>query len=325
MIASITSRKLEEGRLAAGEGAAVPCQVRGGGVGSRGQQRHDRRVVAPMPLCTADPVAEDLGHDLVLGHSRLDPVEHAGHHLLGDGGGPAHAGQLFRRLDAALPVHQPGGVGEGGIAKPGLEHREGTRGEIVIVHFHADPSLGPARVRKPRGEVLHRVALGGLHIVVGITPDPVITHPDGAHRAVGVLTPAPPDRIRVGQHDHPLMHVEGPAIIGRQPVLVRRIRDEENVETRRLHRGAGFLEPAREFLRREGEVLGMHDLSCHRGRPGHSVALSGVCPKKNATACRFREISGRGVDAIMLRRQEFRNRKERGCSRRLPISMPPRR
>ena len=66
----------------------------------------------------------------------------------------------------------------------------------------------PAAVGQLRRQVFHRVALGRLDVMVGIADDAVLGHPDGAQRAIAVLTAPEPDRIAGRPDDHALMDIE---------------------------------------------------------------------------------------------------------------------
>jgi hypothetical protein len=109
--------------------------------------------------------------------------------------GALHELDLVVALDRALPVDEPGGVGERGVGKLALEHLEGFRGEPVVVHFHADARLVEAAIGDEAGHVLHGMALGRLDVVVGIAGDVGVGHEGGALGPRAVHAPAPPDRL----------------------------------------------------------------------------------------------------------------------------------
>jgi hypothetical protein len=64
------------------------------------------------------------------------------------------------------------------------------------------------------------MALGRLHIVVGIADDIVVTHIGGTIGALGVLPPSVPDGLAVFSDKNALMDIEGPAVIACQPVHI---------------------------------------------------------------------------------------------------------
>ena len=83
------------------------------------------------------------------------------------------------------------------------------------------------------------MALGRLHIVVGVADDVGVGQPGGALGAGGVLAAAEPDRVAGRRHDDGLVDVERPAVVAGQPVHVRRVADDQELDALRLHRGAG--------------------------------------------------------------------------------------
>ena len=96
-------------------------------------------------------------------------------HRLDDARGLAHVVDLGRALDRALPVDQRRRVDEARIRQVLLQRREGGGGEPVIVHLDADRQLVPAALGDaPADRIVHRMALGRLHIVVGIADDVVV-------------------------------------------------------------------------------------------------------------------------------------------------------
>ncbi len=244
VIPPAAARHLEKGGMAGLERPPVPGQVRRRGIRPRRQQRHDRRVIAPGPVDAANRVAEDLGHDLVLGLAGLDPLQQPVDDLLRDRRRLAHEGDLGGRLDRALPVHQPGRIHPEHLRQRGRQGLKGLGREIVIVHLDADPALFQPQPGQPRRQILHRVPLGRLHVIVRVAPDAFFLHPDRAQRAVGILVAAPPDRILVRQDDHPLVHVKRPAVISGQPRLIRRIGDKQRVQAPFGHLAAGQIQAA---------------------------------------------------------------------------------
>ena len=82
-----------------------------------------------------------------------------------------------------------------------------------------------------------------LHESVGIAVDTVDRHPDGAIGAVGVLIPAPPERIGVKKDQDAMIHVERPALVAGQPGNFRGIFDKQAIQPSARHGGAGFGQP----------------------------------------------------------------------------------
>src|SRR3546814_8947561 len=93
---------------------------------------------------SSDVYPSDLGHQLVLAQAGLNGLEDAGMHALDDARRRFHVGELLRRLHRALPVHQVGGIVEGGVGQALLQHGEGLGAEVVVVHLDADAPLAPA-------------------------------------------------------------------------------------------------------------------------------------------------------------------------------------
>ncbi len=125
-----------------------------------------------------------------------------------------------------------------------MKNRVSLCREIIIIHLNANALGVHAHAAQALGKVLHRVPLGGLHVVVGVTHNPVVGHPDGPHPAIGILISTPPNRVRIRQHDHTLMDVKRPAVIAGQPVLIRRVRDKQNIHAIGLHSLARLVQPA---------------------------------------------------------------------------------
>ena len=110
----------------------------------------------------------------------------------------AHVADLGRALDRALPVHEAGGVREAGVREVALQRGEGGGGEPVVVHLDAGAEPVEAALGEDAGEIVHRVALGRLHVVVGVADDVGVGQPGGALGAGGVLAAAVPDGLPVG-------------------------------------------------------------------------------------------------------------------------------
>ena len=106
VVAVVAAGDLEERALAGLHRLVVPGQMRRGGVGARGQQRHDGGIVAAEAVDAADAGIVDLGDEIALAHAGLDRLDDAGVHRLDDAGGLAHVVDLGRALDRALPVDE---------------------------------------------------------------------------------------------------------------------------------------------------------------------------------------------------------------------------
>ena len=168
-----------------------------------------------------------------------DVLGDAGVHRLDDAGGAAHVADLGRALHGALPVDEAGGVGKRAFGRCALQRGEGGGGEPVVVHLDAGAEPVEAARGELAGEVVHRVALGRLHVVVGVADDVGVGEPGGALGAGGVLAAAEPDRVAGRRHDDGLVDVERPAVVAGQPVHVRGVADDQELDALRLHRGAG--------------------------------------------------------------------------------------
>ncbi|MNC30527.1 hypothetical protein D3C75_788140 [compost metagenome] len=75
----------------------------------------------------------------------------------------------------------------------------------------------------------------GLHIDVRITDDIFLLHEHRALGAVGILPATEPHGLAVERQQHALMNVERPTVIAGQPGHVRRIGDQQQLDTLRLH------------------------------------------------------------------------------------------
>ena len=191
-----------------------------------------------MPSTPRAPGCENLRHQLVLAQARFDLLEDALVHRRHDASGLAHVVELGRALDRTLPVHQRGRVAKPGVRQMALQRREGGGREVVVVHLDADREPVPAAFADDPRQQIHRMAFGGLHIMVRIADDVVVREIGGALRTVRVLAAAVPDRLAVAGHQHALMHVERPAIVAGQPVHVGRVADDQQLDPGPLHRGA---------------------------------------------------------------------------------------
>ena len=114
--------------------------------------------------------------------------------------------------------------------------------------------LVPAALGDDPGQVVHRMAFGGLNIVVRIADDVVVGEIGGALGAVGVLAAAIPDRLAVGRHQHALVHIERPAVIAGQPGHVGRIGDDQQIDAGSFHGLARLREPLGIFRSAEVEI-----------------------------------------------------------------------
>jgi len=121
---------------------------------------------------------------------------------------------------AALPVHQAGCI----LKIVWLESLQQCRvrlgGKPVVVHLQPNERVLPAAIGNQPGEMLHRMALSGLHIMVGITRDIVMAHERRAPGAIGIHAASPPHRLTFEPQQHGLMHIERPSIIAREPFHV---------------------------------------------------------------------------------------------------------
>jgi hypothetical protein len=166
--------------------------------GRSSQVRCGAEASAPEGSSGAERGAVDLGDQLVLRQAGLDQFENPRMHGLDDARGAAHVLELARRLDRPLPVHEAGRVLEGRVGQVALQRGVAGRAEVVVVHLDADPAPLPAAGADHRvGEMVHRMALGRLHVVVGIADDVIMAHEHRASGAIGVLAAAVPDGLPV--------------------------------------------------------------------------------------------------------------------------------
>ena len=199
-------------------------------------------------------------------------------HLLHDARRVPHVGDLGLRLHQPLPVHEARRVEQRGIAEMGLQRAVGGGAEVVVVHLDADPRFTPAARRDDLAQIVHRVALGGHHVVVRVADDVVVCHEHGAFRPVGVHAAPEPHRIAVQRQQHALVHVEGPAVVAGQPRHVRGVGDDEELEPSLVHRAPGLRDPRRVLLAREGGP-GRRGRTASTSR-GRGIAHGRVSPER---------------------------------------------
>ena len=255
VIAAIAAGNLEEGPLARFHRTVVPGQMGRGCIRTGGKQRHDRRIVPAVVSVTAGPGIVDLRDEVAFAHARFHRIPDAPVHLFHDAAGNAHVIEFPLRFDRSLPVHQTRCVLQFGIRKIAEERHVGGSRKIVIVEFDTDLERAPAAIGHDRRQKIHGMPIGRLHVVVGIAQDMSVIHVDRALRAVAVLQSAVPERFIVQRDKHALVNVEGPAVIGRQPGHVGRIRHNQELYARILHSRTHLREPAPVFLNRERKLL----------------------------------------------------------------------
>ena len=146
VIAVVAAGDLEEGALARLHRLVVPGQMRRRGIGARGQQRHDRRIVAADTVDAARAGIIDLGDEIAFAHADLDLVDDALVHRLDDAGRLAHIVDLGRAFHRALPVDQRRRIDEAGVRQMLLQRGESGGREPVIVHLDADGQLAPTAI-----------------------------------------------------------------------------------------------------------------------------------------------------------------------------------
>ncbi len=191
--------------------------MRGTGISTRWQQRHNRRVIPADPVNADNPGTIDFGNQFVFLHARFDNFEDAFMHVFDDAGRLTHIENLGLGFYSALPVHKCGCIMELCIGQMGLQLRITSGREIVIVHFHADIARAPIAIVDHLAQVVHWMMGGGLHIVIGIGDDAIMGHIDRALCPVCILRPAEPDRIIFDRNKDALVNVKRPAVIAGQP------------------------------------------------------------------------------------------------------------
>ena len=236
VVAVAAAGELDDGALIALIARVAPGEVGGGGLGTRGQQRHDRRIVAAEFLGAADLGRGDAGHGVAFADPGGDGVERRLHRPLGDLSGLPHVADLGRRLDHPHPVDEQVGVAEGGLGQGPGELVVATRGEVVGVHLEAHRPARPARFAEHFGHVLHRVLDRRLDVVVGVAADVFVREEAGEPRPAGVLAAPDPDRlVRIERHDHHLVDIERPAVVAGEVVHVGRVADQQHLDAGLAH------------------------------------------------------------------------------------------
>ena len=101
-------------------------------------------------------------------------------HIFNNGGSATHINQFLRRLHGPLPVNKRRSVNHGGFGQTSQQMAMGSRRIIVIVKFHPNGGLTKTRAGQQGRQVLESVALGGHHVIVGVSNDVAFVHVDGA-------------------------------------------------------------------------------------------------------------------------------------------------
>jgi hypothetical protein len=182
-----------------------------------------------------------------------------------------------------------------------LQRGERGRGEVVVVHLHADFEVRPATLLDLRRQKVHRVPFRGLNIVIRISDDVGRIHETGAQRPIGVLSPAEPDRLAVQGQQHRLMDIKGPAVVSGQPVHVGRVRNDKQLQPGRLHCLAGLVDTALVFVSRKTKrefnhqtISGSSCVDC-RSRLQRQSLRAGVCCNCRVLHPRSGEVTDRDV------------------------------
>ena len=189
MVAVDHAGDFEERALAAFHRPVIPGEMRRGGVGAGRQQGYEGRVVpagADVAVVAQRRIV-DLRHQVAFAYSGLDLFNNPGMYPLDNSRCASHIGKFLPGFHRALPVHQPGGVGERRVRQVCLERGVGRSRKPVIVHFHADAATVQAPLTDAAGEEIHGVAFGGLHEMVGVADDVIFRHEAGSPGTVGIL------------------------------------------------------------------------------------------------------------------------------------------
>ena len=83
-------------------------------------------------------------------------------------GGLAHEDNFLAALDRTLPVYQRRCIDQFGLRQFFAKGQIGLGGKIIVVEFKPEPFAAVAVVADDRRQSLHRMALGRLHVIVGI-------------------------------------------------------------------------------------------------------------------------------------------------------------
>ena len=108
-------------------------------------------------------------------------------------------------------------------------------GKPVIIHLNTNRFSPPSPIDHPARQIIHRVAFGGLHEMVGIANDMVRMHGAGAKRAIGILTATKPNRLPFQPQHNALMDIKRPTVIACQPRHIRRVTDDQNLQPAAIH------------------------------------------------------------------------------------------
>ncbi len=191
-------------------------------------------------------------------------------HAVHDLRGLTHICDFSFRLDAALPVHQSCRIDKFCIRQVLLQGLKRLGREVVIVHLNADAQSAPAAIFDNTRQLIHRVALCGLHIDIRIGQDVIVVHVNRAIGTVGILIAPPPDWQPIRWHQDALMNIKRPTVISGQPGHVGRVGHPKQINALGVHGLAGLGQTRGIFRSREGQIGSRH-IFLHSQRDHHKA------------------------------------------------------
>ena len=230
----------------------APGQVGRARAFADGHQGTDSGIIAPCARNTDRLSVVDFGNDLLLRYTRFQHLDCAVHSP------GTYPPRFAHKFDFGTRLHQPSPVDEVAVVrKPRLRQsfqkmRMTSCCVVMRIHLYPDAGCSPSaiadegrkfvigmmnRMLNERFGECHNIAIGKIRRDV---------------RAFGILGAAEPyGHLLVEMDENALRNVERPAVETGEPVHIRRILADDEVETSLLHPLLGIGDPTGKFRGRE--------------------------------------------------------------------------
>ena len=199
----------------------------------------------------------DLGHDVALPYAGPRGVESGLLRRGGDLAGLPHEIEFPVRLHHPAPIDQQESIDEFAVRQVLAQDRIPLRRIVIVVAFDTDRPVVPAAALDLFGDELHGMEIGGGDVLVRIGDDVALIEKRGELCTDRVHLSADPDRLFLLQaHRYHLRRIERPAVVTRQPELICRRCDQQQLHATLNHRTLNARNARLVFLVLEQQHIG---------------------------------------------------------------------